>query len=380
MVVQIGSHHSAQFEGVDLSLVDLTSIGEVAWILKHSLLHVDGESGLVRMARALHTTSIVLFGPTSPSFFSFERNINLVSGVCNDCWWSKQDWMSFCPRGLKEPECMTSIEPEQVLQAAADYLSDIKPTKLEISSAALYDETNIPARSALVLSDAFKGLDSSTVVADQERDAALEPASQWEYMFARDALEDIQKSNGGPLKIAVMRAGRSRFPAWLAKNGHSVTVIDRDFAADDPVTEHRFLKWSAENNVAIEFGTLMNVPAEDETYDAVLLMSALEDVSHKSLALLESARILKRGGAIIYSFELTLEPESAQKNSNNAATPLTIDRLASCLAEIGLDAFSAADVEKIRPQTKVGVSLERTHESTLAAIVIQKAGDVSHLN
>src|SRR6185437_2317929 len=99
-IVQLGTVTSRKIDNVDLDLRNKTTLKEVAWIIKHSLLHIDGESGMVRLAHALHTKSAVLFGPTSKSFFSFDSNINLSSSVCGDCWWSTGDWLSRCPRGL----------------------------------------------------------------------------------------------------------------------------------------------------------------------------------------------------------------------------------------------------------------------------------------
>ena len=74
MVVQIGADNSQSIEGVDLDLRNKTTLDEVSWIIKQSRLHIDGESGLVRMAHALHTTSIAIFGPTSKSFFAIDGN------------------------------------------------------------------------------------------------------------------------------------------------------------------------------------------------------------------------------------------------------------------------------------------------------------------
>ena len=135
-VVQLGAKTSRPIAGTAINLLNDTSLHEAAWILKHSLLHVDGDSGLVHLARALHTKSLVLFGPTNHDFFRYAQNETCFSTICNNCWWSTHDWMRSCPRGLEEPECMKSIEPEAVLEIAARHLRSRPSVRLKIERAA----------------------------------------------------------------------------------------------------------------------------------------------------------------------------------------------------------------------------------------------------
>jgi hypothetical protein len=124
-VVQLGAATSQRIENADYCLLNDTSLDEAAWVLKHSLLHVDGDSGLVHLARALHVTSVVMFGPTHREFFAYAVNRNLASTNCTNCWWTTGDWMRNCPRGLAEPECMASITPAQVLAEAVEHLTSL---------------------------------------------------------------------------------------------------------------------------------------------------------------------------------------------------------------------------------------------------------------
>ena len=123
LIVQVGSFNAQLIDRVDLDLRSKTNLDEAAWVIKHASLHVDGESGLVRLAHAVHTRSVVIFGPTSQTFFGFERNINLQSEVCNDCWWSTSDWLSHCPRGLEKLECMELVTPATVYEEIAACLN-----------------------------------------------------------------------------------------------------------------------------------------------------------------------------------------------------------------------------------------------------------------
>jgi ADP-heptose:LPS heptosyltransferase len=157
-IVQLGSVNSREIAGVDLDLRKKTTLDEAAWILKHSSLHIDGESGLVRLANALHTRSVVLFGPTSLSFFGFDKNTNIVSTECNDCWLSTQGWLSSCPRGLATAICMTTITPETVASAVEQRVKSLRPAHHELCELSLCGDDDTRQRLATVMVDMFRTL------------------------------------------------------------------------------------------------------------------------------------------------------------------------------------------------------------------------------
>ena len=126
-IVQLGAPKTGQLvPGVDLNLVGKTNLREVFVLLKHARLHVDIEGGLVHMAHAVGTKSVVLFGPTNLGFFGYPENRNL-SSACTDCWWLTRDWMPNCVRGLPVPECMVNHRPENVAAIVTDELSKQAP-------------------------------------------------------------------------------------------------------------------------------------------------------------------------------------------------------------------------------------------------------------
>jgi ADP-heptose:LPS heptosyltransferase len=84
-IVQLGSRNSRSIPDVDIDLVQRTSLSQAAWILKHAQAHIDGDSGLVHLARALHTPSVVLFGPTDHKFFGYSQNVNLTASGYGNC-------------------------------------------------------------------------------------------------------------------------------------------------------------------------------------------------------------------------------------------------------------------------------------------------------
>ena len=93
----------------------------MAHVLKNTLFHLDIEGGLVHIATQLGTKCIVLFGPTVKEYYGYEENINISVGTCHNCWGLYTD-VNRCARGMAEPECMYSIQPELVMGYVDEYL------------------------------------------------------------------------------------------------------------------------------------------------------------------------------------------------------------------------------------------------------------------
>lgn len=122
VIVQLGVKTSTPIDGVDVSLLDKTSLRQTVEILENSYLHIDGESGLVHIAASMNTKSCVIFGPTSPGYFGYTDNINLTPTFCGNCWWMTADWMRCCPRDFKEARCLSELPPQMVVDAVTAYL------------------------------------------------------------------------------------------------------------------------------------------------------------------------------------------------------------------------------------------------------------------
>jgi len=352
VIVQIGSTNSRGIDGVDLDLRKQTTLDEAAWILKQSLLHIDGESGLVRLAHALHTKSVVMFGPTGEEFFGLEGNINLTSEKCGDCWWSTQNWLSQCPRGLATAECMESIAPATVAEHVEDYFDAQRSVRCQLEDFSLYgDDTS--ERLADVLADIFRKLHLKPVPISQRTANAdsginLESSKQWEYLKAWEAVDAMSAELGRPLRIADVGGGRGALSPYLAAKRHDVEIFDMNYAWDtrgDPGIEHRFLKWSASNGLRCSYGSLFNVPGKTGAYDIVLSVSVLEHVPFKPYAMKELLRLLRPGGKLFLSFDFTAD--TANLEDDLRIEIFTPSRLQAALAGIGIDlSVPAAQVEE----------------------------------
>jgi len=116
-VIQLGTIDDAAIEGVTHDLRGKTSLREAAVILRQAVCHLGTEGGLVHLAHAMKTKSVVLFGPTSSAFLGYPENVNLVAGACTGCWGATKDWYIYCPRGLAEPACMNAYRAESIVEA-----------------------------------------------------------------------------------------------------------------------------------------------------------------------------------------------------------------------------------------------------------------------
>lgn len=122
-VIQLGGVNAYRLRGADNYV-----LGEdfrlVMHMLNNSMLHVDIEGGLVHIATQLGTKCVVLFGPTVPDYYGYEQNINIRVGDCRECWGLYSD-VNRCARDMKEPECMSRIKPDTVMEKIDEYLSGL---------------------------------------------------------------------------------------------------------------------------------------------------------------------------------------------------------------------------------------------------------------
>lgn len=125
-IVQIGGSTSASFDFADISLVNLTSLDELPYILNAALFHLDGETGMAHLANIADVKAIVLYGPSRAAYLAYPRNINIPAENCGGCMNIDNYWMSKCILGFsKERQCLGTIKPNTVFNAAQAYLTKI---------------------------------------------------------------------------------------------------------------------------------------------------------------------------------------------------------------------------------------------------------------
>lgn len=123
LVVQVGALSAySNFENVDVDLRGKTNFEQLKAVLKQSLLHIDGECGMVHIKHALNGISAVFFGQTRIDFCGYPENINVCANDACPAWceWVTDDWMKKCCQGKSNSPCMEQIYPNL-------FFSKIKP-------------------------------------------------------------------------------------------------------------------------------------------------------------------------------------------------------------------------------------------------------------
>ena len=119
-------------------------------------------------------------------------------------------------------------------------------------------------------------------------------------------IEAIEKQ-GNQLKIADVGGGRGALSLYLAHQKHDVYVYDMDYNWDnqgDRFCNNRFMIYCADNGVKAQYGSVFNIPTDDDTFDVVISASVIEYILHKKYALLEMLRVLKPNGILVITYDL----------------------------------------------------------------------------
>ncbi len=115
---------AAQMQRPPLVLAGKTSVGQLAALLGHATLVLGVDSGPLHLAAAQSIPTIHLYGPGDARRFGpwgdpQQHTIIRAELACSPC-----GVFSACPRGLAQPECMTLIGSEEVIERAQTILAN----------------------------------------------------------------------------------------------------------------------------------------------------------------------------------------------------------------------------------------------------------------
>lgn len=121
----------------------------------------------------------------------------------------------------------------------------------------------------------------------------------WEYSFAWMELKSFA---GRRIRALDIGPGLTFWPVFLADKGFEVTAIDKD---------ERIKKWAeaARQNRKLKFvtGDIAKTKFPDKSFDAVTNISVIEHISDKEGAIKEIYRLLKPGGKLINTLDISLD-------------------------------------------------------------------------
>jgi ADP-heptose:LPS heptosyltransferase/SAM-dependent methyltransferase len=350
LLVQLGAAHSPRIEGTDLCLLGKTSMSETRVILKHALLHVDGDSGLVHLRRQLGGKSVVMFGPTPVAYYGYPQNKNIVAKKCGNCMWLTDDWFMRCIKDMDIPECMLSINAQTVLLAVDAILSERQNFEYTLSDVVLYSSSTRIMYEEIVSEFCYRcGLENKPISEYIFGECGIHvlATKQWEYPYAVSMMQGL----GSHLKIADVGSGRGALSLYLARLGHDVTAYDFEFspAPDDNNNlsdAAKFIRFAANQGFTAEFGDIFNLPVDDGAFDVVTCISVVEHVTHKFYAVKEMLRVLKPGGKLILTYDLAENPVDME--TGNRCEIFDQNRIESLLREFGITPETIYDTSALR--------------------------------
>jgi len=372
LVVQIGISDKYRMAEADIYAFNL-KLEEVKIILKYSNAHIDCEGGLVHLSTQLSTKCVVCFGPTPSYFYGYPQNKNIVPPGCTDCMSIFEDWYTVCYRNDDNEHCMTNILPEQVLESVSEILTSRQTYSYELLGRELYSSAKLedyrPVIDKIVANNEMQMIGDNDHIFGPCR-TYIHASKRWEYPYIIEAVE----KQGKYLKIADVGCGRGALGVYLASQHHDVSIYDMDFNWDnegDRFYNNRFMLYCADNNVKAQYGTVFNIPVDDNTFDVVISCSVVEHIQYKKYALLEMLRVLKPYGVLIMTYDL--RQDKNKYVDEKRPDVFSSESIEHTLLEIGIEAEIYEDKDVLRSIKDIRESMPLMAETlTVGGLVIKK--------
>jgi ADP-heptose:LPS heptosyltransferase/SAM-dependent methyltransferase len=348
-VVQVGHKAEVAIPGVTHDLRGLTAMSDVALLIKHARCHIDTEGGLAHLARAVNRPAVVLFGPTPADLFGYPQHINMEPATCSDCWWVTSSWVIHCPLDTKGPVCMLDHRPGDIVASVLRSISTRQDSRCTLVGAALFSQAEAAAlkteRDAILRICDLPPAEAGETLHNPDRGLLMLPPRCWEYPYVLRAIRRAFATPIGRLRIAVVGDGRSAFAYALGRMGAEVVVFDSGFrqpvAQGDPAdAEDQFLLTFRDAG-EVRFGSIFNLPANGDSFDAVVCFDTFGTLRHHGPALAELLRITRPDGQVILGFALhTDAPDGAPDSLDPPALEAVLN---TRQIDMPFDAASIAD-------------------------------------
>lgn len=131
---------------------------------------------------------------------------------------------------------------------------------------------------------------------------------RWEYPYvARRLLEYASRNNSSPLKILDAGSGVTYFPYFIQSQVSRAQFICCDYDASYTPMFDRIGKDRGTDSVQFLQCMLQKIPLEDKSLDAICCISVLEHTDNYGEIVREFSRVLKDGGLLVLTFDLSLD-------------------------------------------------------------------------
>ncbi len=135
------------------------------------------------------------------------------------------------------------------------------------------------------------------------KDSFHQWSRQYEYPFAAYALERFA---GAPSKVLDAGSGITFFPYYLSEKYPDMKIECCDY---DPELKSQFVRVNSKLGADIKYfdADIRRIDRADGTYDSVYCISVLEHTADYEEILKEFARLLKTGGILVLTFDISTD-------------------------------------------------------------------------
>jgi len=148
---------------------------------------------------------------------------------------------------------------------------------------------------------------------------------RWEYPFVAQKVIEYGKAHPGPIKVIDGGSGVTFFPYFVCDHVPGAEFICIDTNESYPPMFKAIYANTSHQRVSFSNGMLQKLEIPDGGVDVVACISVLEHTDNYGEIVREFARVLKRGGLLVLTFDLSLDgkfelrKEVAQDLLNNVS-------------------------------------------------------------
>lgn len=206
---------------------------------------------------------------------------------------------------------MPTTDPTHELAAAVPATGAADPWRAGILRRAAYDATVASPRFARMeaFSEAFLAANRDKL-AEYARCWSADPfhhiTRQWEYPFVAAQLERFAAASEPPARVLDAGSGATFFPYFIAETypGVKVDACDQDAMVTGTLDR---IAHPAASRVTARVADLHRLPYEDGRFDVVYCISVLEHTRDYRAILEEFHRVLRPGGWLIGTFDVSVD-------------------------------------------------------------------------
>ena len=130
---------------------------------------------------------------------------------------------------------------------------------------------------------------------------------RWEYPFAAQQTIEYGKAHPGAIKVIDAGSGVTFFPYFVCDHLPAAQVICIDSNPSYPPMFGAINQSTPGSRVSFVNGMLQKLQMADSSADVICCISVLEHTDNYGEIVREFARVLKRGGLLVLTFDLSLD-------------------------------------------------------------------------